>query len=160
MNQIQELRKELTDFIINRVKPIRDRLDELLNEEAKKICPFSINDIIILDNGKEGIIKEINYYSLNYDFSDNKFIDKFSNYLEVDEIEYKYAYTVDNKKFSITWNISGLRMRKDGTEGKKIFTDINPVSHIIDKHSKIVKQKDLNDYTGNTDIRFFEDLSS
>ena len=51
-------------------------------------------------------------------------------------------------------------MRKDGTEGKKIFTDINPVSHIIDKHSKIVKQKDLNDYTGNTDIRFFEDLSS
>jgi hypothetical protein len=159
MNEIQNLRKELTEIIINQIKPKRDKLDKLLNKEAERLCPFSINDIITLENGKRGIITEINYYSLDYPFFVNKFTDTFDRYLEVDEIEYKYAYSVDNKTFSITWNISGLRLKNDGTPGKIKFIDINPINYNINKKSKSVKHKDLNDYMSNADISLFEDIN-
>lgn len=101
-----------------------------------------VGEIITLDNGKKGIIKEINYHSLNYDFDKDEefdFIERF------DDIEYIYAYMLDDKEFSITWSMSGLRMIKNGTEeGKVSFRDISPDMFEIDIANKSIKRKSLN----------------
>ena len=111
-----------------------------------------------MDNGKKGVVTEISYFSLNYDFSDNEFEDAFGDFSKVDDIEYVHAYSVHNKEFSITWNISGLRLKKDNKPGKLRFVGINPMNFIINKQSKSVKQKDINDYMGQNDISIFDEI--
>ncbi|NOU60809.1 hypothetical protein [Marinifilum caeruleilacunae] len=148
--EIQEARAKLKQLILDEVKPMRKKLDDLLNKEAERLCPFAVGDIIILDNGKKGIIKEINYYSLNYDFGEGEefdFIERF------DDIEYIYAYMLDDKKFSITWSVSGLRMINNGTEeGKVPFRAISPDKYEIDISNKIVKRKTLNGLVADEDF--------
>jgi hypothetical protein len=157
MDEIQRLRKEIIDIFDNQIRPKRERLDELLNIEAEKICPFSKGEIIILDNGKKGVIKEITYHSLNFESlnQENNFI---ANDLNVDKIDYIYTYSIDNNKISITWNISGIRLNKDNNPGKNRFVDINPVNFIIDEKNKSVKHKDLNDYMGKEHISNFDSI--
>ncbi|MEE4000986.1 hypothetical protein V1T75_11625 [Tenacibaculum sp. FZY0031] len=161
ISRIQYLRKELTDLINNKVKPIRKELDELLILQAEKICPFKIGDIITLENGKKGKITEINYHSLDYDFyeneDENEFYSKFLNKLDV--IEYQYAYEVDNKPFSITWKISGLRMIKKNTEvGKISFCGITPIDFLIHEKEKRIKSKPLNEYMTFDSLTEFENI--
>lgn len=159
MNEIQQLRKELTNLIANKIKPMRQRLDELLNSEAEKLCPFKIGDIITLDNGKKGQIMEIKYYSIDYEFYKDESNDFFNNYIEtVDDIHYTYSYSIDNKSFSITWEISGLRLIKNDTEvGKIRFIGINPAYYIIDKEEKKVTRKNLNHFISDgSDIFSFD----
>ena len=144
MDEIQKLRKDLAALIKGKVIPMREKLDKLLNEEAEKICPFNIGEIIELDNGKKGTIKKINYHSLDYEFPkmDEDF---YSDFLpKVDNIDYIYAYQVDDDSFSITWEISGVRMIKDDTEEGKIpFRGISPISFEIDVKNKKVSRKKL-----------------
>lgn len=153
MKEIQKIRKELNDIITNTVRPLRANLDELLNNEAKKICPFSIGDEITLDNGKKGIINEITYYSLDYQFSKFNEFDGLSDLFENDNIDDSYSYEIDNKEFSITWRISGLRMIKNNTEvGKVVFHDISPVDFDVDKDNLTVTRKKLNAMIDNADF--------
>lgn len=153
MEEIQEIRKKLNDIITNTVRPLREQLDELLNNEAKKICPFSIDDEITLDNGKKGVVKMITYYSLDYKFSKFNEFDGFSNLFETDNIDDYYAYEIDNKEFSITWRISGLRMIKNNTEvGKVVFNDISPVAFDVDNENMTVSRKKLNTMVDNADF--------
>ena len=159
--KIQTLRKELTDLINNRINPIKEELDELLNEQAKNICPFKIGDIIILENGKKGKIEQINYHSLNYSFYENEdeddFYSSFTNKLEVDD--YQYSYEVDDKSFSITWKISGLRMIKKDTEiGKIRFSGITPIHFIIHEKDKRIEAKQLTDYMSDNSITHFKSI--
>lgn len=159
MSEIQELRLALTKLIQEQIIPMRDRLDELLNKEAEIICPFKKGEIIILDNGKKGKITDINYLSLNYDFATDENEVDFFNYLpKLDEIEYKWAYLVDNKKFSITWKISGFRLNKEDKVGKLRFVNINPISFLIDKDEKKVTTKSLSEYMGQDNITLFEEI--
>lgn len=148
--EIQEARAKLKQLILDEVQPMRKMLDDLLNKEAERLCPFAVGDIIILDNGKKGIIKEIGYYSLNYDFDESEefdFIERF------DDIEYIYAYMLDDKEFSITWSMSGLRMINNGTEeGKVRFKDISPDMYEIDIANKTVKRKTLNSLVADEDF--------
>lgn len=144
MNEIQKLRKDLAALIENDVIPMREKLDRLLNEEAEKICPFKIGEIIELDNGKKGTIKKINYHSLDYKFPkmDEEFCSDF--FPKVDNIDYIYAYQVDNDSFSITWEISGVRMIKENKkEGKIPFRGISPISYKVDTKNKKVSRKKL-----------------
>lgn len=163
IKEIQLLRKELNDIITNKVIPKREKLNNLLSEQAKLICPFKLDDIITLNNGKKGIIKEIKYHSIDYEFNENidqenDFYPSFINTL--DEIEYKYAYFVDNKEFSITWSISGFRMKNKNTEiGKISFRDITPVNYIIDKKNKSVKEKPLSGYMGLDELTLFNEIN-
>ncbi|MDD3107233.1 MAG: hypothetical protein PHP65_05500, partial [Bacilli bacterium] len=111
--KIQNIRKKLNNLLLKEVIPLRDEIHLLLKKEAVHICPFNLNDIITLENGKKGIITEIDYYSLDYKF----YADKFISYsFKDDDIlpEYLIDYSFDDKKFSITWEISGLRLRKNG----------------------------------------------
>lgn len=159
MSKIQKLRHELTKLIQEQIIPMRDRLDELLNKEAEKICPFKKGEIIILDNGKKGKITDINYLSLNYDFAIDENDVDLVNYLpKLDEIEYKWAYLVDNKKFSITWKISGFRLNKEDKVGKLQFVNINPISYLIDKDEKKVTKKSLSEYMGQDNISLFDEI--
>ena len=158
MNEIQKLRKELTDLIANKVKPMRKELDDLLNKEAEKLCPFSVDDIITLENDKKGKITEIKYYSIDYDFYKDENNEFFNNYIETqDDIHYVYSYSLDNKDFSITWEISGLRMIKNNTEvGKVRFIGINPAYFLVDKENMKVTRKNLNHFiTDSSDIFSF-----
>ncbi|PKQ60558.1 hypothetical protein BZG02_19020 [Labilibaculum filiforme] len=156
INEIQETRARLKKIILEDVKPIRKKLDGLLNEQAVLLCPFKIDDIITLDNGKKGIIKEISHHSLNYDFMPSEefeFFDKF------DEITSIYAYSLDDKEFTITWQCSGLRMiQNDTVVGKVTFSDISPDKFDIDVDNKKVTQKSLNSLVDNID--FLTDLSA
>ena len=159
--KIQSLRRELTDLINNRINPIKEQLDKLLNEQAKNICPFKIGDVIILENGKRGKIEEINYHSLNYTFykneDENDLYSGYTNKLDVDD--YQYSYEVDDKSFSITWKISGLRMIKKDTEiGKIRFNGITPIDFIINEKDKRIEAKALNDYMSANSITHFEDI--
>jgi hypothetical protein len=146
MTEIQELRKELTKIIQNHVIPMRDKLDLLLNKEAVKICPFAINDTITLENGKQGIVTEIKYLSLDYEFATDSENEMFDFLPKMDEIEYKYAYSVDDKTFSITWTISGFRLNKDGEIGKVKFVGINPINYIINKEEMKISRKQMQNY--------------
>lgn len=161
MNEIQRLRKELAILIKEKVKPLKQELDNLLVNEAIRLCPFSIGDVIILDNGKKGIINNIDYYTLDYDFKlehDHAYPDFFPK--QECDIDYKFAYQIDDGQFSITWKFSGLRMIQNDTKvGKTSFTDINPVNYLIDKENKSVKSKNLNEYIDNVEsILFLDDL--
>lgn len=159
MSEIQELRHALTQLIQGQIIPMRDRLDELLNIEAEIICPFKKGEIIILDNGKKGKITDIKYLSLNYDFSTDENSIDISDYLpKLDEIEYKWAYSVDNKKFSITWQISGFRLNKEDKVGKLRFVDINPIGFLIDKDEKKVTKKSLSEYMGQDNFTLFDEI--
>lgn len=159
MSEIQELRHTLTKLIHEQIIPMRDRLDVLLNKEAEIICPFKKGEIIILDNGKKGEITDINYLSLNYDFStDENALGIFDYSPKLDEIEYKYAYLVDNKQFYITWKISGFRLNKEDKVGKLRFVDINPISFLINKVEKKVTKKSLFQYMGQDNITLFNDI--
>jgi hypothetical protein len=145
--KIQETRAKLKKLILEQVKPIRTELDNLLKEEAARLCPFCVNDIITLENGKTGKINAIDYHSLNYLARESEF--SFMNSV-MDEIDYIYAYVLDDKEFSITWKISGLRMINNGTEEGKIpFRDISPDRYNIDIVTKTVIPKKLNDYLTN-----------
>ncbi|TVZ49870.1 hypothetical protein [Olleya sp. Hel_I_94] len=149
IDNIQKLRKELTELINEKIKPIRNELDENLNNVAKKICPFKINDIITLDNGKKGKITEIKYFSLDYPFYKSEDEQETYDFFNTnnDEIDYGYAYKVDDKEFSITWEINGFRMRKNDTEvGKVRFVGISPVNYRIDVENKIITEKPLSDF--------------
>lgn len=162
MNEIQKVRKELTHLIVNKVKPLRQQLDDLLNKEAEKLCPFKLDEIITLDNGKMGKIAEIKYYSMDYDFYEDEESRDFSEMFldKLDDIQYKYSYSLDDKKFSITWEISGYRMIKNNTEvGKTRFVGINPAHFIIDKANKSISRKNLQDYITDPDhLLFMDDL--
>lgn len=148
--QIQESRAELNKIILEKVKPLRAKLDKLLKEEAVRLCPFKIEEIITLDNGRKGKITNIDYYSLNYNFGEPL---EFSFMNRVDEINYIYAYRVDDKDFSITWKISGLRMiQNDTVVGKVPFIDITPERYNVDIINKKVTQKPLNDFIDNLDF--------
>lgn len=147
---IQETRAKLKQLILEEVKPARKKLDDLLNQEAEKLCPFAIDDIITLDNGKKGMIKEIKYHSLNYDFMEDNEFDLIERF---DEIEYIYAYILDDREFSITWSISGLRLINNETEvGKIPFRDISPDMFEIDIPNKIVNRKTLNKLVADEDF--------
>lgn len=153
---IQDTRAELKKIIVEQVKPMRAKLDNLLKEEAKRICPFEEDEIITLDNGKKGIIKEIDYRSLNYDFGNDN---EFSLSEKMDDVDYVYAYIFDEKEFSITWKLSGLRMIINGTEiGKVPFSGISPDRFNIDVTSKTISQKPLKDLLDNMD--WFSDFST
>jgi uncharacterized protein YkvS len=163
VDRIQCLRKELTDLINDKIKPIRTELDELLKAQAKNVCPFKIGDIVTLENGKKGKIEEINYHSLDYSFyenedeSENDFYSTFVNSLDI--IDYQYAYEVDNKSFSITWKISGLRMiKKDTKVGKIRFSGITPINFIIHEKEKRIEAKPLNEYMNLDSITNFENI--
>lgn len=162
MNAIQKARKELTHLIVNKVKPLRQHLDHILNIEAEKLCPFKLNEIITLDNGKMGKIAEIKYYSMDYDFYEDEESKDFSEIFldKPDDINYKYSYCLDDKKFSITWEISGYRMIKNNTEvGKTRFVGINPAHFIIDEANKSIIRKNLSDYITEPDhLLFLDDL--
>ena len=138
---IQKTRLELKNIILEQVKPTREKLDALLNEQAAILCPFEIGEELVLDNGKKGKITEITYHSLDYDFletEDFDFIDKY------DEMLSTYAYSLDDKNFSITWQCSGLRMIKNDTEvGKVTFNGISPDRFEVDVENKSVKIKRL-----------------
>jgi len=153
---IQNLRKKLNSLLINKVIPLRDELQMMLKNEAERICPFNVDDIITLDNGKKGIVKEIDYYSLDYEFYYEQFnLPSSHNDIISEEL---FDYSLDNKRFSITWQISGLRLKKSGDIGKISFAYISPVNYIIDKENKIVKSKNLNDYMANQEIAQLNDL--
>ena len=153
ITEIQETRAKLKKIILEEIKPIRKKLDDLLNEQAKLLCPFKIDDLITLDNGKKGIIKEISYHSLNYDFMPQEDFEFF------DEITSIYAYSSDDKEFSITWQCSGLRMiQNDNVVGKVKFSEISPDRFNIDIDNKKVTQKSLNSLVDNMD--FLTDFSS
>jgi len=144
--RIQAIRKELAALIEHQVKPLKRQLEDLLNAEAIRLCPFSIGDIITLDNGKLGQITTIKYLSLDYSLSEDDDLYQLFPKVECD-IDYKFAYEIDNAKFSITWNISGFRMIKNNTKvGLTSFVDINPSHYLIDKETKSVKKKILEDY--------------
>lgn len=146
VEKIQSIRRELAALVEHQVKPLKQQLEDLLIAEATRLCPFSIGDIITLDNGKLGQITTIKYLSLDYGFSENEDTYNFLPKVECD-IDYKFAYKVDDAKFSITWNISGFRMIKNNTKvGLTSFVDINPVFYLIDKEAKSVKKKILEDY--------------
>lgn len=161
IKKIQGLRKEINNHIINYIIPKRKELDKLLNEQAKSLCPFCIGDIITLPNNKKGVVKEIKYYSLDYLFEENESNDIFMSDLfnKVDELEYTFAYKVDDCEFSITWMISGLRMIKnDSGIGKIPFSDISPIDYIIDKKKKTVKEKPLKSYMDISDMTQFDKI--
>lgn len=162
MNEIQKVRKELTHLIVNKIKPLRQKLDDLLNREAEKLCPFKLEEIITLDNGKKGKIKEIRYYSIDYEFYEDEDSREFSaQFLDkLDDIHYKYSYSLDDKKFSITWEISGYRMIKNNTEiGKTRFVGINPAHFIIDVPNKSISRKNLPDFISDpSHLLFLGDL--
>jgi len=146
VEKIQAIRKELVTIIEHRVKPLKRQLEDLLIAEAIRLCPFSIGDIITLDNGKLGQITKIKYLSLDYGLSEEDDLYQFYPKVECD-IDYKFAYEIDNSKFSITWNLSGFRMIKNNTKaGLTSFVDINPAYYLIDKENKSVKKKILEDY--------------
>jgi len=148
IEKIQETRKELFRVIEEKVKPLKQKLDDLLNKEAIRICPFSIGDVIELENGKLGKIQRISYYSLDYPFSIQYDFPDMPQ-LEFD-INYRFAYEIDNAKFSITWNMFGVRMIQNGTkEGKVPFSDINPKDYIIDTQNNRVSRKQLLSYLDN-----------
>jgi hypothetical protein len=145
---IQQSRRELKKLILEQVIPAREKLDNLLNEEAKRICPFKIEDVITLDNGKKGVIKEIKYFSLDYEFR-NEIDNEFSNFIQgLDDIGYLYAYIVDDKKFSITWSISGLRLKKNGDVGQVTFSNLSPDRYLVDVAGKRISAKPLKDLVG------------
>lgn len=159
--KIQNLRKELTELITDKIKPIRKELDELLKIEAQRICPFKKGDIITLENGNKGEITHIDYHSLDYEFYINE--ENKSFYLDfinkVDVTEYIYAYKVDNKKFSITWKISGKKMINNGSEtGKRNFKDITPADFLIDEQNKKITPKPLPAIMQLGYMSFFESL--
>jgi|GEM_PF-2560581 len=160
IEQIQNLRKELSDLIVKKVRPTREKLDKLLQEQAHKICPFKINDIITLNNGKKGIITEINYHSLDYNFAEeeqNEFDTDFIH--KVNEIEYRFAYSVDKEEFSITWSISGFRMKNNDTEvGKIRFQGISPIHFIVNKEEMTITDKPLSKYMNLNDMTIFNEI--
>lgn len=154
--KIQETRAKLKKVIVESVKPIRAELDNLLKEEAQRLCPFKIDEVIVLENGKKGIIGDIDYHSLNYFFRRD---DDFTFAGQMDDVDYVYAYELDEKEFSITWKISGLRMINNGNEiGKVPFRDISPDRYNIDIKNKTVSQKPLSDFLANT-LDFMTDFS-
>lgn len=141
--KIQSLRKELNEIIINQFEPVRKELEELLKQEAQNICPFKIGEIITIGNGKKGKITDIDYHSLDYEFyitDENKdFYNDFKHKLDISE--YSFVYKVDNKAFSITWQISGIVMINNGLEeGKRKFI-ITPVEYLVDENNKILEPK-------------------
>ncbi|MDV7698700.1 hypothetical protein N6B72_17380 [Chryseobacterium soli] len=158
--KIQSLRKELTDLIINQFEPIRKQLDELLKLEAQRICPFNVGDIITIENGRKGKITDIDYHSLDYEFYIN---DENKNFYEdlkhkLDINEYKFVYRVDNKPFSITWKISGIKMRNKGLEvGKRKFNNITPVDYLVDENNKMIESKPPPKIM-QIDMSFFEEI--
>jgi len=127
-----------------------------LNEKAKTLCPFMLNEIITLENGKQGKVTEIKYLSLDYDFYKENGLEEFAS--KIDEIEYQYAYSLDNKSFTITWNISGFRLNKKGEVSKVKFSNISPMNYIIDKNEKTVIRKQLPDFMNIDNIALFEYL--
>lgn len=150
--KIQALRKELVSMIEHKVKPLKRKLEELLIAEAVRLCPFSIGDIITLDNGKLGKITTIKYKSLDYGFQEDE-EDLYSFFpKDVTDIEYRFAYEIDDRKFSITWSISGFRMIQNNTKpGLTRFVDINPAYYLIDKENNSVRRKNLDSYLTNID---------
>lgn len=157
LNDVQKTRIELTKIINEKVKPLRKKLDNFLNVEAEKICPFKLNEIITLDNGKKGQITEIKYFSLDYKLRENE---NYQNFYVVDEISYIYAYIVDDQEFSITWEISGLRMIDKGNKVGKIPFVIKPLHYNVDKINKKVTPKQLNDQTIDDFITIFPKLNN
>ena len=155
---IQNLRKEINTLLTNKLFPLRSEFKSMLKNEAIRLCPFKIDDVITLDNGKKGIIKDIDYYSLDYEFNENKFIPSYSDYDVLPE--YLFDYSLDNNNFSITWEISGLRLKKNGKVGKISFVGISPMDYIIDKENKTVKSKGLRNYMDDREIAYFDELSS
>lgn len=159
IKKIQSLRKEINNHITNYIIPKRKELDKLLNNQAKSLCPFCIGDIITLPNNKKGVVKEIKYYSLDYALEENEGNEFTNDLFKVDELEYIYAYKVDNSEFSITWMVSGLRMIKNDSEiGKIPFFDISPINYIIDKKKKVVKEKPLKSYMDISDMTLFDKI--
>jgi len=156
VEKIQALRKELSQLIEQKVKPLKKELDDLLTMEAIRLCPFEIGEIITLDNGKKGKINAINYFTLDYGLS---LSEDFMDYLPKPEcdIDYKFAYEIDNAHFSITWNISGFRMIQNETKvGRVAFVNINPTNHLIDKERKSVKCKYVEHLVGDiSDMTIF-----
>jgi hypothetical protein len=161
-NPIQDLRRELTKIIVEQIKPMREQLDSLLNLEAEKLCPFKLGEVITLGNGKKGQINEIHYHSLEVNYSKEK--EPYYEFLpntKIDELEYLYAYQLDQDEFTITWEISGMYMiQHNSVPGKIRFYGINPANHIVDKDNKSVSVKNLNQLIGDSsDLFTFENLS-
>lgn len=162
IKEIQILRRELNNLISNQIIPKREKLNMLLNEQAELLCPFKTNEIITLNNGKKGIITEILYHSIDYDFNEN--VDEENNFYsdfvnKLDEIEYKFAYNLDDKEFSITWSISGFRMKNKDTEiGKISFGNITPINYIVDVKNKSIKDKPLKGYMDLDELTIFKDV--
>lgn len=142
----QKLREEVNNIVISVVKPKREEYIKTLNEIADLLCPFNVNEIIILPNGKKGIINKISYLSLDYEFQES--IRESMGYpgLQEDDFDYLFSYVVDKKKFAITWQISGFRLKKDAKPGLISFKELSPIYHNIDAHKKEIKNKPLSNF--------------
>lgn len=152
----QELRKKINLIVSTQVRPMREKYHKTLTEIAELLCPFKAEDIVILPNGKKGIITQVDYTSLDYEFQE-----EFGEVLGIstltkDDFNYLFSYTEDNKKFDLTWKISGLRLKKNDKPGLVRFSDLSPLYHIIDVQNNKISDKPMSAFMGSDNIAFFD----
>lgn len=132
--------KELRDAIVSKKKeineiynkvlfPAKEELTKLMNKAAQKICPFNIGERIVFENGKEGEITAITYFSIDF------FLNSFGiapattlDYEEADTFDNSQAITIDynQEEFTFTWQIEGVMINQDNKAGKRNFRPKNP----------------------------------
>lgn len=83
-----------------------DALKTLYNEKARAICPFDIGEEIEYEPGKKG---------------------------KVDKIFFPYeCWNPLEDQSPESWAVTGRKINKDGTFGKKNFQAVSNVTHVID----------------------------
>ncbi|HLP48810.1 MAG TPA: hypothetical protein VK469_22915 [Candidatus Kapabacteria bacterium] len=119
-NQINQIYKE-------QLIPEIEELKQLMNSAAKEICPFKVGDRIEFEDGKQGEITDITYFSL--DFNYYCYIPPVTKrgYEEAETFDYSQAVVIDynHEKFSFTWQLEGVMINKDGNPGKRKFVPKN-----------------------------------
>ena len=114
-----------------RIKELQRAIAELQNElreqfliKARSMCPYKIGTIIEYQQGKRGRVDSVGYS-----------LDPFWN--ELDE------------NLSVSWTVTGKKILRDGSDGKKNFQEVGPHSHVIE--GTICRQKTVSDVLGISD---------
>lgn len=134
-NSIIEEKQKINKLFEDTLLPAKERLESLMSEAAKLLSPFKEGDIIEFENGKQGQVTNITFYSRDF----------FIGFLGIQPattIGYEDAETMDysqtlainflNNELTFTWQIEGVMIKNDGEPGKRKFLPKNPFDNKIE----------------------------
>lgn len=134
---IVDKKRQINQIYKEQLFPAKEDLEQLMNEAAKAICPFKIGERVEFENGKQGEIVNITYFSMDFfSYSYNMPPATKHTYEKPETFDPSRTIVIEfeQTEFSFTWQIEGVMIKKDGSPGKRNFVPKNPFENKIEGH--------------------------